>query len=262
MNFYIKLAILSSFLFSSLSHGQEDFDLFNPDRGKPPAPPPAPAPKTPPANPFAPPTPPKPPEPPPPPKPQPPQKDFTLRGTSIIGDHRAAMLQAPDGKEIIQYLEDNKPTLIKDYKEFTLLTVEGRKVTIKYPDDSPCRTPSPEKKLQCSADQKTATLELMVLGALPPQPPMMPPQPPPPQPTAMTPPPQNPPTPFNPFAAAVQQQQNLSPEEQKRRQEEQQRRAELYKNFKRQVIKDEDVPPGMRVIHTPFGDRLVPDTRQ
>lgn len=28
--------------------------------------------------------------------------------------------------------------------------------------------------------------------------------------------------------------------------------------FKRKVIKEEDVPPGMRVVHTPFGDRLIP----
>ncbi len=28
--------------------------------------------------------------------------------------------------------------------------------------------------------------------------------------------------------------------------------------FKRKVIKPEDVPPGMRVVHTPFGDRLIP----
>ncbi|HID99598.1 MAG TPA: hypothetical protein EYP59_04825, partial [Thiotrichaceae bacterium] len=36
------------------------------------------------------------------------------------------------------------------------------------------------------------------------------------------------------------------------------KRKELYKNFQKRVIKDEDVPPGMRVVRTPFGDRLVP----
>ena len=30
------------------------------------------------------------------------------------------------------------------------------------------------------------------------------------------------------------------------------------KKFTKKVIKDEEAPPGMRVVHTPFGDRLVP----
>ncbi|OQW91363.1 MAG: hypothetical protein BWK78_04870, partial [Thiotrichaceae bacterium IS1] len=37
---------------------------------------------------------------------------------------------------------------------------------------------------------------------------------------------------------------------------------EKYKNFQRQFIRDEDVPPGMRIVHTPFGDRLVPNKSQ
>lgn len=32
------------------------------------------------------------------------------------------------------------------------------------------------------------------------------------------------------------------------------------RRFQRQVIRDEDVPPGMRIVITPFGDRLVPDS--
>jgi hypothetical protein len=47
-------------------------------------------------------------------------------------------------------------------------------------------------------------------------------------------------------------------EERKRQEEELKKRQELYKNFQKQVIKDEDVPPGMRVVRTPFGDRLIP----
>ncbi|MEK8017010.1 MAG: VIT domain-containing protein, partial [Candidatus Parabeggiatoa sp.] len=32
------------------------------------------------------------------------------------------------------------------------------------------------------------------------------------------------------------------------------------RRFQRQMIRDEDVPPGMRIVITPFGDRLVPDS--
>ncbi|MCK5521802.1 MAG: hypothetical protein KAI83_01595 [Thiomargarita sp.] len=38
----------------------------------------------------------------------------------------------------------------------------------------------------------------------------------------------------------------------------QKKRKQQFQGFKRKVIKDEDVPPCMRVVRTLFGDRLVP----
>jgi len=232
-------------LFVKNAFGEEDFNLFDRNRGKP-----APKAQTPPPNPFNRAPPPAPPTIPQPPKPPPVQKDFTLRGTSQIGDRQYAILQSPDGKEFIQKLEGNQRTPLQGYADYALLKVIGREVVIEYPKASPCQTSDPTKGLKCSADQKTAILSLVVLNAIasssPPPSPMPPPvttpQPPPEQTEQVN--------PFMPKQAKPQDE------------EERKRRSELYKNFKRQVIRDEDVPPGMRVIRTPFGDRLVPDTRQ
>jgi hypothetical protein len=208
------------------------FDLFDPDRGKPPPPP----------------EPPKIIEPPSPKslptpfsnsravpsrrklankRPPPPQRDFFLKGTSIIGDKRAAILKGPDGKEFVQFL-DNAYTPIKNYSDYHLLKIEPGKVHIEYPAESPCRNNNEEKGIKCTADDngKTALLTLMSQKALPPR---------------KLPPP------------AVTQQPADTEKEAERN-----KRKELYRGFKKQVIKDEDVPPGMRVIRTPFGDRLVP----
>lgn len=224
---------------------EDTFTLFDPERGTPPPAPPVAAPKvqTPPSNPFKA----RQPEPPPPPKALLPQKDFALRGTSRMGDKRYAILQAPDGKEFVQKLTDNKRTPLDGYAEYALLGVAGREIVLEYPSTSPCRTSDPAKGLKCSMDQKTATLSLVTLNAIA--------APPPPLPPPLVPPVQPPGQQANPFMSNPASRQQQDEEERKRR-------AEIYKNFKRQVIKDEDVPPGMRVIRTPFGDRLVPDNRQ
>ncbi|WP_459869497.1 hypothetical protein [Endothiovibrio diazotrophicus] len=36
-------------------------------------------------------------------------------------------------------------------------------------------------------------------------------------------------------------------------------RREKYRDFKPKKINPDEVPPGMKVVHTPFGDRLVPE---
>jgi hypothetical protein len=208
------------------------FDLFEKDRGKPPPPPPPPRPiisakrqaQIP--NPFR--------------lrqqeqtrktqksrKPLPPQKDFLLRGTSRIGDKRMAILKAPDNKDFIQPLKDNVRTEIKHdkYQGYYLLSVDARQVQIEYPAESPCRKSNEEKGLECSQtdEGKTATLSLKRRKALP---------------SPRKPPP-------------------VSKKPKKR--DNKKKRKQQYKGFKRKVIKDEDVPPGMRVVRTPFGDRLVP----
>jgi len=219
------LLLISFFAVSSNSYG---FDLFDPDRGKPPPPPPKtikppPSPKSLP-NPFSqsratsprkkfsrk--------------KPRPPQKDFSLKGTSLIGSKRAAILKGPDGKEFVQFLKDNKRTPIKNYANYHLLKVEPGLVRIEYPTESPCEKSNDKKGLKC--DNGAAILSLMSQKALPPR---KLPQP------ATTPKPAT-----------------------NKNEAETNKRRKAYQGFKKRVIKDEDVPPGMRVIRTPFGDRLVP----
>lgn len=226
------------------SANASSFDLFNPERGKKRSPPPKSVskrvPKGPLSNPFVRshklPSPRK--RPPERKKRLPPQKDLELLGTSRIGNKRAVVLRGPDNKDFIQYFRSkDKITTpsghlgvgIKEpYQDYYLLTVEARRIKIEYPAESPCRKSNEQKGLTCDEEGQTATLILTHGKALPPQKPPATPQ----QPTQKT--------------AAEKLEENRK------------KRREMYQNFKKQVIKDEDVPKGMRVIRTPFGDRLVP----
>jgi len=237
---FLKILIITlSLLFCSTPASA--FDLFNPDRGKPPPAPPAPPkatstvkkptkPKRKLINPFKarvskktsrkrqk-------------PKKLPPQKDFELQGTSRFGSRRAAVLKGPDNKTFIQYFENNTRTPLKleGFEEYYLVSVKAREVQIEYPADFPCHKDKPKKGLKCDkiANGKTvAVLNLKRNEALPAP---------------------------KPKASPKKTAKKLSKED------EQKKRKELYKNFKKRVIKDEDVPAGMRVVRTPFGDRLVP----
>ena len=162
-----------------------------------------------------------------------PQQDFTLKGTSVIGNKRAAILIAPNKKEFIQYLKDNQRTEIDSkyvksdkYKSYYLLNVEAREVQIEYPINAPCRKDKAQHGITCIEKNDgitIASLSLKERKAL--------------KPKRIVP---------KPIKANKKRDKNLE------------KRKEIYKNFKRKVIKDEDVPPGMRVVRTPFGDRLVP----
>jgi hypothetical protein len=245
-----------------------NFDLFDPDRGKPAVVPEKPKPvtpaftnssrnsKTPPPIPFMqsrkatsrkkl------------PPKKIPPQKDFELRGTSIIGSFRAAILKGPDGKEFVQHFDKNEQTptgkkgiKIKNSEQsadfaYYLLKVEPRKIQIEYPENSPCRTSNEQKGLKCADDQKTALLALTSLKALPPA--------------------------VQPRSKNISKSKANKGKSNKRDKDNEaknkkldnarDKRQQLYRNFKRRVIKDDEVPPGMRVVRTPFGDRLVPEKK-
>ncbi len=258
----MRIPLTSFFLLVSLiipSFSQAGFDLFDPERGKDkvaaaaaaaaankpiiPAPIQAPA---------------------PPPKPLLPQKDFLLKGTSKIGNKVSVILQGLDGKDVVVKIDKSGRTPIPNSPGYTIIGVEPRQLKIEYPQDAPCRTTDRAKGVVCQGEGKIALLKLERRSAIAAPPPSATPAAPPI--FAGAPPPPN-----NPFAAAVTQQganpfanlpqRPLTPEEQKKQEEELKQRQELYKNFQRQVIKDEDVPPGMRVVRTPFGDRLVPDNK-
>ncbi len=226
------------------------FDLFNPDRSKPATPQIVPPPTLPTLaqgqlpNPF-----PRARRPlpaiPKPPKPLLPQKDFVLRGTSLIGKQRSVVLKGPDSKEFIQKLENDQRTPIAGYPDYYLLNVTAREIQLEYPTDAPCRTDNPQQGLKCNKEDngKTVVLSLKQQQALPPRP--------------VTPTPQ-PSSAQSPVAAGSRPSPTTLDEIRARREEARKKREELYKNFQRRVIKDEEVPPGMRVVRTPFGDRLVP----
>jgi hypothetical protein len=254
----LSLALLL-ILLPTLGHA---FDLFDPDRGKPPPPPVTPvAPSIPTATAV---TPPPPPPPPPPPKPLLPQRDLLLHGVSQIGDKVNVILQTPDGKQFSQRIANRTQRTAVDlegYRDYALLEVRARDVKMEYPENAPCRTPNKGVKCTTEDSGKTAVVSLELANPIaappPPQPQINPFMP---QPTAPAPPnapPQAGATPNanNPFLGPGRE---LTPEEVKQREEEFKKRQQVYSQFQRTVIKDADVPPGMRVVRTPFGDRLVP----
>ncbi|EIJ43571.1 hypothetical protein BegalDRAFT_2736 [Beggiatoa alba B18LD] len=244
----IRYSFLFFLIFPLTAHG---FDLFDAQRGKEKTPPPAQtqtpvvqAP-TPPPQPVA------------PPAPPPPQVDFALVGTSRIGNKKAVILQTKEGKQFVQRLKGAR-TPIDGYQGYFLLDINSREIKLEYPSESPCRASNAQKGVQCVDNGKSAKLALVRQNALPPP---APPQPVVAQPTGQVPnlpPGAVPPGPLQPVQFGPRE---LTPEEAAKREAEIKKRQEIYKNFQRQEIKDEDVPPGMRVVRTPFGDRLVPLTQ-
>ncbi len=146
------------------------------------------------------------------------QRDFVLQGTSRIGSRRAVVLKAPNNKQFVLYFEDNVVTEITDYKGYYLLSVEPREIVIEYPEDAPCRKSNPKKGIICNQQDEGRTALLSLERDK-----------------------------LVAAAASLPQTAAATTEEKPK-----------TSKFKRKVIKEEDVPPGMRVVHTPFGDRLIP----
>jgi hypothetical protein len=210
---------------TNISYADNLFDLFDAERGKPPEPP-APVIKTEPEKTI-------------PvnkpkkktkskrPKLKPIQKNFTLIGTSLIGKRLTAYLVAPNGKQMIQRLRKNSLNKINGFSDYSLLEIKPRSIKILYPDKSPCVKSDEKKGVYCSKDQQTATLELKR---------------------------------GKPTKSKIKPKPKLTKKQLKKRNKADiEKRKKLYKNNKRKIIKDEDAPAGMKVLHTPFGDRLIPD---
>jgi len=220
------------------SNAWAGFDLFNQDRGKPPEPPPAPAQPAPPPTTPAPPPAPKP--------PPPPQKDFVLKGTTKFGKNYQIFLQTPDGKDIIhEWKNTDKTSEIEGFKDFSILNVTPREVVIRYPEESLCVNSHLDRGVMCAIDQKTATLKL-VRGA-----------PTPPKPVAQLPSA----TPTTPAAATGGLVPNAPSPEAQRLQALFQQAAQQNQPQNAPLKPGENPPAGMKVVKTPFGDRLIPEAK-
>lgn len=170
---------------------------------------------------------------------------FTLLGTSRIGDTRRASLIDSDGKVLVVALSDQGSTPIPEYSGFSIVSLDSGKVSISMPEDTPC-IGSSDKGVHCSsnglAELSLTTAAPIVLassqennngapeqagGAEEGQP-------------------------ENPFAAALRAAAQNEASAQSGRP-----RRNNGEGFEVRRIADEDVPPGMRKVRTPFGDRLV-----
>ena len=177
---------------------------------------------------------------------------FTLVGTSRIGDRRSAILRHQNGENIRVLTGLKSTTRIAGYEEYLVLEVGAGKLSVRYPKDVPCAEHK-DKGVSCSTTPNTALLELVNAEAL-----------------ARTEPISNAAgssdskpelagsgtagATSNPFealraarAAGLNTNQNSANEN-----------GDVSNGrFTPRRIAPEDVPSGMRVVSTPFGDRLV-----
>ena len=168
--------------------------------------------------------------------------EFTLLGTSRIGGSYSAILRHRSGETILVKSLGNAATAIEGHAGYSVLSVGAGKLSLRYPVSVPC-IENASQGVSCAAGPNTAELVLGISvplsrtvplatlgeerGAT--------------ESTAVQ--------STNPFEAIRDSQVvgNNSA----------QNDSSSAERFVPKRISPEEVPPGMRVVNTPFGDRLV-----
>lgn len=178
------------------------------------------------------------------------EPEFTLVGTSRIGDKYSAIIRHKDGEAIAVKADPGASTSIPEHADYSVVSVAAGTVSIRYPGNTACIEFS-ERGVSCNEAGNTADLTLAASEPLEPSNRSL---------SLATqsneiganPNGDNPDAAqtdvVNPFAA-LREAQVENP-------------ADNSTNgaggrFTPRRIAPEDVPPGMRVVTTPFGDRLV-----
>ena len=165
------------------------------------------------------------------------EAEFTLIGTSRIGTRTSVMLRHVSGEEVRVPLVGSRMP-IPGYEQYAVVGSEGESVSIQYPQSVVCAE-FVDQGISCDANSNIATIKLTTAKANVPTSTQAETA----QPDseqdgdrgAMT----------NPFEALRNRAQGDElPQERPRR-------------FQPRRIDPAEVPPGMRVVSTPFGDRLV-----
>lgn len=172
---------------------------------------------------------------------------FTLVGTSRIGKHHSAILRHQNGESISVGTVAGSTSPIAGYEEFTVFDVGAGALSVRYPSDIPC-VGFKDKGVSCSAAPNTALLQLVNAQAIARAVPV---------PNAdqsaglvsSNAEPGASDQVANPFEALRAARANGNPD--------QSNVGDRNSRFTPRRISPEDVPPGMRVVSTPFGDRLV-----
>ena len=165
------------------------------------------------------------------------EAEFSLIGTARIGSRTSVMLRHVSGEEVRVSLERSRMP-IPGYEQFAVVGSDGDRVSIQYPQTIAC-VGFPAQGVSCDASHNVATLSLTAHKAiLPGQAPAEPARPDTEQEEQRS-------TQVNPFEALRTRAQNGEPP------------SERLGRFQPRRIDPADVPPGMRVVSTPFGDRLV-----
>jgi hypothetical protein len=175
---------------------------------------------------------------------------FTLVGTSRIGVQRSAVVRHQNGESIRVSTGTGGTGSIAGYEEYSIYDVGPGKLAVRYPSNIPC-VEHKAKGVSCSATPNTALLELVNAEALARKEPILgaeagnsnqelvdgevAPG-------------------VNPFEALRAARAATGSLDQNNRADS---RGGGNGRFTPRRIAPEDVPPGMRVVSTPFGDRLV-----
>ena len=167
--------------------------------------------------------------------------EFTLIGTSRIGGKYSVIIQHRGGDTLMVKVGPNSSTQIPGYGGYSILDVDSGSISIRYPENVSC-VEFHDQGVSCAGGDNIAALSLTngeplhsnkletslaaavrLNEAVVEEPPI------------------------NPFEALRAQQSNESVST----------RDADNERFTPRRISPEDVPPGMRVVSTPFGDRLV-----
>jgi len=172
---------------------------------------------------------------------------FTMIGTSRLGDRWRARVRSPSGQVLTVDLDPDAPVMIPGYPGYSILAASTRELVIQHPSSSPC-VPRTEQGVMCTSGTE-ARLSIATASPLAPVP----------QPTTTANTPAvsgSEPIPSevpadNPFAAALRAARE--------RAESEGVPLEVMEGerFRPRRIDPADVPPGSRLIRTPFGDRII-----
>ena len=170
--------------------------------------------------------------------------EFILLGTSRIGDSYSAILRHKSGESILVRSQANTATAIEDHAGYSVLGVGAGKLSLRYPASVPCEE-YVEQGVSCAVSSNTA--ELVLATSTPLSRPALERQ------SRQTdsanssePPVALVANPFEALRAAQVDGDNPA-----------QNNDGADNRFSPRRISPDDVPSGMRVVSTPFGDRLV-----
>lgn len=172
---------------------------------------------------------------------------FTLIGTSRIGSNSSAIVRHQSGQIVRVAVNSGAATPIEGYEEYSVFDVGSGSLSVRLPSNIPC-VDHKDKGVSCAETSNTARLRLVNAEAL-----------------ARVEAPVSESNPeingqvvsdgtANPFEALRAARASGQPLQEGVVQESANGRNG---RFTPRRIAQEDVPPGMRVVSTPFGDRLV-----
>lgn len=169
---------------------------------------------------------------------------FTLVGTSRIGEQRAAIVRHSSGVTVPVKLRGTGVTPIPGYESYAIVGAAGNALSVRYPGGQYC-VPFESSGVRCSEEDGVALLSLTTAAPIEPERPPAEPE------SGST-------DDGNPVAADESRNPFALLRERARNGELQTGDPDTTsQRFQPRRIDPNDVPPGKRIVSTPFGDRLV-----